>query len=262
MPTTLTLGPLTLETFSALIAAAVIFGLAVVTGAASQRGHSLRRGFDAGLGGVIGGVIGARLLHVLLWWPYFQDNRGEAFNLAAGGLSWHGALYGGLIGLWLAAQWRGVALRPLLDALALAWPLGVMAGWGACWAAACGWGAEVWTLADYPAWAVSEAPDGFGISAPRYNTQFFGVILGVGLLLVMALLVWRGRGRGLRLWIALILTGAGMFVHGFWRGDGLAGPLVNLTWDQALDLSVIAISAGIIAAEFITRRRSLIGVRR
>ncbi|MBN1966345.1 MAG: prolipoprotein diacylglyceryl transferase [Anaerolineae bacterium] len=261
MPTTITFGPLTVETFTALVAAAALLGLAVVTGTARRPGDSrLLPGLDVGLGGVVGGVIGARLLHVLLWWPYFRDHLSEVFKLGAGGLSWHGALYGGLIGLWLAARWqstqrRAVSLRPVRDALALAWPLGLMAGWGACWAAACGYGAEVWTLADFPTWAVSEAPDVFGFVAPRYNTQLFGVGFGAALLLVIGLLTLSGRLRDYRLWLALLLTGTGMFVLGFWRGDGLAGPLPGLTWDQVLDLSVIAVSAGFIVAERITAAR-------
>src|SRR5690606_34582458 len=120
--------------------------------------------------------------HVLLALAYFKDHVGEAFSLRAGGLSWHGALFGGLLGAWLVARWRRLPFRPVADALALAWPLGVIAVWAGCLASACGYGAEVWTLAAYPEWMVSEAPDVFGVVVPRYNAGQFGLGLGAALL--------------------------------------------------------------------------------
>ena len=249
------LGIFSVRTFTALVAGAALLGLAAVAVTVRREGErSLLRGVDVGLGGLLGGVIGARLLHVALAWPYFVDHLGEVPNLRAGGLSWHGAVYGGLAGLWLAARWRRVGLGPVLDALAVAWPVGMMAAWAGCQAAACGYGAEVWTLADYPAWAVSERADAFGVVAPRYNAQQFGVWLGAGLLAVSGLVTLGGVLRGYRLWLVLGLSGAGMFVVGFFRGDGAPSPLPNLTWDQALDLSVIAVSITAAVGVFLWRR--------
>jgi len=246
--TFINLGPFSVRTFTALIAATALIGLAAVTvaGYFYDRNRVTRRAllrwFDAGLGALIGGVIGARLLHVVFAWGYFADHLAEIPNLRAGGLSWHGALYGGLIGLALAARWRDVPFHPLADALALAWPVGVMAAWAGCRASACGYGAEVWTLADFPAWAVSESPDVFGVVAPRYNVQVFGVGLGAILLAVALLIALFGWLRGYRLWLVLALTGAGMFVLGFFRGEFAPSPLPNISRDQLLDLSVIALS--------------------
>lgn len=242
------LGPFSVRTFTALIAAAALIGLAATTAAGyfydrnRITRRSLLRWLDAGLGALLGGVIGARLLHVILTWGYFVDHLAEIPNIRAGGLSWHGALYGGLIGLALVARRRGVPFRPLADALALVWPVGVMAAWAGCWASACGYGAEVWTLADFPTWAVSERPDIFGVVAPRYNVQTFGVGLGAILLTAILLIALVGQLRGYRLWLVLALTGAGMFVLGFFRGEIVPSPLPNVSQDQLLDLSVIALS--------------------
>lgn len=259
------LGPFSVRTFTALIGAAVLIGLAAVTVAAYRQAPPDRRprplrGFDVGLGGLLGGVIGARLLHVALAWAYFSDHFGESFNLRAGGLSWHGALFGALIGLWLAGRWRRVPFASLGDALALVWPLGMMAGWLGCWASACGYGAEVWTLADFPEWAVSERADVFGVIVPRYNAQVFGFWLGAVLLLVMVLITLSGRLRGIRLWLALVLSGAGMFFLGFFRGDGAPSLLPYLSTDQVLDLAVIAL--GIVAMVGVRLRASFEGRRR
>ena len=58
-----------------------IYSLALVTGIVLSIGIGLRRAalrpstvLDAGLGACLGGVIGARIGHVLLNWAYFADN--------------------------------------------------------------------------------------------------------------------------------------------------------------------------------------------
>src|SRR4051812_44043836 len=63
---------------------------------------------DVYLGAIVLGIIGARLFHVALNWDYFTDNQSEMWIIGAGGLDWHGALLGGLLGaaiiLWLQTR--------------------------------------------------------------------------------------------------------------------------------------------------------------
>src|SRR5215212_5278159 len=90
-----------------------IYSLALVLGIILSIGIGLRRlalrpgiVIDAGLGACLGGVIGARIVHVLLNWAYFADNLSEALRPSAGGLDWHGAVIGGLVGLGIVSIWR------------------------------------------------------------------------------------------------------------------------------------------------------------
>jgi len=190
---------------------------------------------DAGLGACLGGVVGARIVHVLLNWAYFADHIDEALHPNAGGLDWHGAVIGGLIGLALVAGWRRLKLRDLLDALAPALALLTFAGWLGCWAAVCAYGSEVDTLAHYPAWAAAETRDVYGIIAPRYNTQVFGMALALVLLIVSVVLIRRGWLKYRRFWLLLAILSAGMFGIGFFRGD-TAIIVAGLRADQILDV--------------------------
>src|SRR5450432_3272808 len=97
-----------------------IYSLALALGIALSIGIGLWRAalrpgtvVDIGLGACIGGIIGARIEHVLLNWTYFADNLAEAVQPSAGGLDWHGAVIGGLIGLALVARWRKLDVRHL-----------------------------------------------------------------------------------------------------------------------------------------------------
>jgi prolipoprotein diacylglyceryltransferase len=138
-------------------------------------------------------------------------------------------------------RWRKLEFARLLDVLTPALPLLALAGWWGCRAANCGFGAEVDTLANYPPLVVAELPDVYGIPAPRYNTQAFGLALA---LLVFGLTVWlfrRGLLVGRRFWLVLALLSAGMFGIGFFRAD-YAVEIVNLRADQWLDLGVLLVS--------------------
>jgi phosphatidylglycerol:prolipoprotein diacylglycerol transferase len=197
--------------------------------------------FDAALGSLLGGVLLARAEHVLLQWHYFGTHAEEIVQINRGGLDWHGALLGGLIGLALVGRWRRLHLSRLLDSLTPVVPLIGLLGWYGCLAWACGYGAEVDTLANYPAFTVSEAPDIYRIIAPRFNTQGFGVALAAAVLLLALILLWRGWLRGVRFWLALALMSVGMFVIGFWRGDSVP-VAAGLRLDQWLDLVVLIAS--------------------
>jgi phosphatidylglycerol:prolipoprotein diacylglycerol transferase len=196
---------------------------------------------DLALGTLVGALLGARLFHVLLHWSYFADNLGEALRLNAGGLDWHGALFGGLTGLWVLTRWRKTAFRAAVDALTPALPLLALAAWLGCAPAACAYGAEVDTLAYYSPLVASETRDIFGIVAPRYNTQFFGVTLALLLLLISGFLIWRNWLYGCRFWLVLALLSLGMFVIGFYRGDAVL-MLAGIRADQWLNLAFIAVS--------------------
>jgi len=228
----------TVQTYTLVLALAI--GASAAFGAL-RTGRHVGALVDTVLGALLGGLALARLEHVLLNWNYFAYNVSEAFQLNAGGLDWHGAVIGGLIGGYIVARWRRLDTRNLVDAMTLGLPLIGLAGWYGCWAAACAYGVEVDTLAHFPAWAVAETADIYGIAAPRYNTQVFGLWLAAALLVIALILLWRGWLRGARFWLILGLFSAGMFVIGFFRGD-YAGMVNGLRLDQWLDAVVGAVS--------------------
>ena len=184
---------------------------------------------DTGIGALFGAVIGARLEYVALSWDYFALHMDEITRWDAGGLGWHGAVIGGLVGVWLIGRWRGVDPHWLLARFAWVIPLAALGAWIGCAAAGCGYGREVDTLANYPDWLVWESRDVYGNFVPRFSTARFGVIVG----LVTAGIGLLARGER-RFWLMLAVVSAGMFAIGFVRAD--ASPMIaGLRVDQVLD---------------------------
>src|SRR5690606_1361398 len=69
---------------------------------------------DVCLAAGILGVMLARAFHVALNWAYFSANTAEITRLRAGGLDWHGAMIGALLGVWIMGKLRGVRFREVL----------------------------------------------------------------------------------------------------------------------------------------------------
>lgn len=251
--------PVVFETGPILISVltgAILLALGAIAWQAHRRADAEPiRWLDVGLAAVLAGVVGARLLHVALEWDYFSQHTGEIIRLRTGGMAWHGALATGLPAAAIAARLRGVALRPWTDAAALAWPVGVAGAWLACRRAGCGYGYEVRSLADWPAWLVEELPDVYGLSAPRLDLQAGGVLFGLGLLAVALAMTWRGWLPGLRLWVVLALTGLGMALLGFFRADP-AHTVYNRRIDQIFDLTLLLSSTLIGGGLWLLDRRS------
>ncbi len=81
--------------------------------------QSRRRGWDedailmAATASLLMGVVGARLVFVLTNWSYFADNWLLIFR--GDGLSWHGALLGGILTGWLLIRRQGYDFMAILD---------------------------------------------------------------------------------------------------------------------------------------------------
>lgn len=90
---------------------------------------------------LVGGVLGARLFHVLDHLPYYLANPLEAFAVWEGGIAVYGAFLGGIAGGLLTARRAGLPVWPLLDAAAPAMLVGQALGRLGCLSNGDAWGA-------------------------------------------------------------------------------------------------------------------------
>ena len=77
---------------------------------------------------VLSGLIGARIIHVLDNLDLYREHPGQAFAFWQGGLSWYGALLGGLLAGVVCARISKISLGRLADAGAPAIMLGLAIG--------------------------------------------------------------------------------------------------------------------------------------
>ena len=218
-PLVLQIGPWELHTFTAWILAGAVVGIAIVLGTAAWRHEPITPWLDVILGSIVGGVIGARIVHVWLNWAYFSAHTDQIADYSTGGLDWHGALALGLFGALAVAAMRRIPMRPLVDAFALALPIMTISVWLASSVSASVYGVEVRTLADFPSWLVTESPDIYGSIAPRINLLPIGIALALVVLVLILALTALNKLSGLRFWLGLALYSLGLAVLDFFRAE-------------------------------------------
>lgn len=174
------------------------------------------RGVDGLLIALCGAALLGRAGHVLLNWDYFAVHSDEALRLDLGGIDWHFAVFGALIGLWLGSRLRRFDFnRTLAWCAPLVGVIGLLV-WQMCAGVGCAAGSEVDTLARYPALIVAELPDRYGLIAPRWNTPLMGMA-GSLIVLVIGLIALRRKWDARGFWIALALMALIMLLIGAFR---------------------------------------------
>jgi len=118
-PIILNIGHFALRWYSLILLIAIGVGIWLTAREAERRGFKKDDIYDAAVWIVIGGLIGARLFHVLDHWSHeYALNPIRAFYIWEGGLAIWGAILGGLIAAALLSWKRGWRFPKLLDAAA------------------------------------------------------------------------------------------------------------------------------------------------
>lgn len=164
----------------------------------------------------LGGIAGARLLHVADYPEFYAAAPFQTFYLWNGGLSLWGAVLGGLAaGLWRASK-AGLAPAETADAAALPGLIGIVVGWTGSVVA----GDPAGAATSLP-WAVVYAHPGspaFAAGAPAHPAAVYELLLTAAV--ALGVLVWGQRApKGMRVPLALAAWGAGRFLIAFVRLD-------------------------------------------
>lgn len=118
-PIIFNIGHFAVRWYSLILLTAIAIGVWLTAREAERKGFKKDDIYDAAVWIVIGGIIGARLFHVLDHWSdEYAANPIRALYIWEGGLAIWGALVGGLIAGALIAWRRGWRFPKLLDAAA------------------------------------------------------------------------------------------------------------------------------------------------
>lgn len=127
-PVIVQVGPVVLRWYGAMIAAGVLSGIWLAGRGATQRGLDADGVYSAALWAVIGGLLGARLVHVLDKWEYYARDPLRVVLLQEGGIAAWGAIAGGSIGGLAACRRYRISFWHLADTAAPAAALGFAIG--------------------------------------------------------------------------------------------------------------------------------------
>jgi len=139
-PIALRFGWLEIEWHGLFAAAAVGLGTWIGIRNAKLIGAPSQALSDVALWAIVGGLIGARALHVLDHSSYFLSNPMQMFAFWHGGMAAYGGFLGGIVGGVVSARRSGLTIWPLLDAVSPALLVGQMVGRLGCLTNGDAWG--------------------------------------------------------------------------------------------------------------------------
>ena len=110
--------------FGAMIAIGLFLGLLVIWIQAGRQKKSINQILGAFLFACIGGLIGARLLHVAAHWDSYSDDILKILNIREGGLEIYGGIIGGMLFVMLFCLIARASFYSVADVLVLGLALG------------------------------------------------------------------------------------------------------------------------------------------
>jgi phosphatidylglycerol:prolipoprotein diacylglycerol transferase len=209
--------------------------------------------FDVGIIGLFVGLIGARILFVLLDWGDYAHNPLSAFRLWEGGLSLHGGMLFGILFLIFYCRRKRVPLLPLADIAAPSWAIAYAFGRIGCLLNGCCYGAAC----SLP-WAVrfpDEQHPGL-LTPPSHPTQLYGTLFN--LVFFFWLIAWEKRPRrdGELFFGYIAMYGFYRFLVEMFRAGATSTYLVpSLHLTDTHIVSIVMVIIGIAGVAWLRRHR-------
>jgi phosphatidylglycerol:prolipoprotein diacylglycerol transferase len=245
------LGPFTIRWYGVIMSLATVVGCAIFARQLGRRGIALEHALGIAVVGIPCAVLGARLFSVLDNIRFYWHYPGQIFGTALVGLAIYGVLAGGLGALVVYCRWKKLPVLRVLDATALAFPVGQLIG--RCANIING---DTWGPATKLPWGfIYRNPNVFLpadlLGVPTHPTPVYEQLW----LLVMLVLLWRLiphlKTEGMAFLAYLGLYSLGRFFISFYRVNNII--LLGLREAQLLALAVLIL---VLPAAYWLRRRA------
>jgi phosphatidylglycerol:prolipoprotein diacylglycerol transferase len=253
-PVLFTIGSFQFTSFGAMMALAFLAGGWLFSRELRRRGEDPQRAWDLLWGAAVGGILGAKIYYLLLFWDQTAASPFSAIASRAG-LVWYGGLAGGAAGVCWKLRSLIAPPKPYGDAGAPALALGYAIGRLGCFLVGDDYGGPTslpWGVA-FPNGAPPSTAENlrqFGAAVPNsipgsavltvHPTQLYEV----GMSLLILAVLWRFRSRlkspGMILFAYVVLAGAERMVVEVFRAkdDRVFGPL---TIAQVISLTLMVL---------------------
>lgn len=247
-PVVFSLGTFEVRWYGVMVTVAVIALIGIALLEARRKKVPQDTIWDVGLWGVVGGIIGARLFHIIDKWDYYMQHPDQLINFA--GLAVWGAVAGAAVALLIYCLIKKISFWQIAD---IAAPGGILAqgiGRIGCLINGCCYG----DTCDLPIAVIylnpaTYAPHG----VPLYPTQIFHIVWNFIVFAILWLLRKRIKIDGVLFCLWMILFSAGDYVIRFFRGD--SSPfLFGLPEAQVMDIAV-ALAAAVTMVLLVVRHK-------
>ena len=237
-------GGFSLPTYGLLVSTGVLLGLWISVRNASKQRINPDDAWNLGILVVLCGIIGAKILYIVVDWSYYTSHPREIFSL--GTLQAGGVFSGGLIGAFAAAAWyirkHHMPALGTCDAFAPGLALGHAIGRVGCFAAGCCWGKPTQAI-----WGVTFTSElahdwvGTPLGHALEPTQLFESAVELANFFVLTWLLKRRKFEGQVMGTYLILYGVARYFLEFLRDDPGRGSVFGglMTGTQLISICLV-----------------------
>jgi phosphatidylglycerol:prolipoprotein diacylglycerol transferase len=215
-PDLFSIGPLTIHTYGLLVAIGIFVGITVATRFGKHEGINPQQVMDMGFMIIFSGIIGSRLLYVLMNISYYRYQPTEILKIWQGGLVFSGGIIGVVLTVLWYARYHKLPLWKLCDIWAPAAAIGQSIGRIGCFMAGCCYGKPT----DLKWGVVFTNPKSLApLNIPLHPTQIYSSLSGLIIFLILLLLYSKKKFEGqVFLWFLILHSTARLFIERF-RGD-------------------------------------------
>ncbi len=237
-PEMFSIGNLTVHSYGLMIALGILVSAVALYREAPREKMDPDHLLEAVIVGAFGGLLGARILYVLINWEYYTARPFTAFFTHFGGLSFYGGLFLGVLFLYLWSRWRRTGFLRVTDILAPYLALGYAFGRVGCFLNGCCYGLE-----SAVPWAM---PAGLADDLLRHPVQLYAALGAILIFIILKKL------RPIRPFVGFLtvslfaLYGLMRFTNEFFRhGEAV---WLGLSAAQLFSLGLVTVSLLVIAA--------------
>lgn len=213
------LGPITVHTYGFMIAIGMVSAILLSLYRGKKLGFNTEVIIDLGLYGILGGVIGAKVLFWIVELPNIIHDTNYIFKTLSDGFVVYGGIISGILSGYIYSRIKDFNFLEYLDLIVPAIALAQGFGRIGCFAAGCCYGRETKSILGVVFENSSYAPNGVSL----IPTQLFS---SGGDFIVAAILLFcssRCKKRGQVFGLYMILYSIGRFTIEIFRGDPRGG---------------------------------------
>jgi len=237
------LGPVDIYTYGVMMVLAFLFALTWALKFTKPRDIEPETVLDLSIYVLIGGIIGARLVFVLMNYDLFTDNFWGIFNLRKGGLAWYGAVIAGIIAGLIFSRRHKISFWKLADIFAAPIIIGLAIGRIGCFFNGCCYG----TPTDLP-WGVVFPEVVYDAGIARHPTQIYESIMNIIIFYALNVIDKKKTFQGETFCCFIGLYGVVRFIIEFFREwtSVATPPVMGLNLAQIT--SIVLVAGAIIVA--------------
>lgn len=228
------IGNLPVYSYGAMISLAVLVAAIFMSRESSREGIDPDNTLEAIIVAVIGGLLGSRILYVILNWEYYRGRWQDIFFARFEGLTFYGAFLGGVLAVLLWCRWRKINFFKFTDLAAPYFILSYAFGRIGCFLNGCCYG----RVSTVP-WAVAIPTVD---SLPRHPVQLYAAAGGLIIFIILKLLQRFRPYIGFNLIALCALYGILRFTTEFFREEAIVWMGLTLAQLFSLGLTIVALS--------------------